>query len=150
GGRTSAVALAAEAYVHKWMRTYEKCIDLFLAPSQFVKQKLVEQGWDEKKIAVLSHFQELPASVPAISTSSPILYFGRLSPEKGVVDLLRAMQRLPCVHLQIAGDGPQRNELEQLTSDLGLTNVQFVGHLAKEELNRAIASSCFTVFPSRA
>jgi glycosyltransferase involved in cell wall biosynthesis len=142
--------LAAEAYAHKWLRTYEMCIDCFIAPSQFVKQKLIENGWDATRIHVLPHFQTVPESFVAAAAHSPILYFGRLSPEKGVADLLRAMQKLPEIQLRIAGDGPQRAELERLKNELALHNVTFTGHLSGEVLNREIASSRFTVLPSRA
>ena len=35
----SGAVLAAEAFAHRWLRTYEKCVDRFLAPSRFVKDK---------------------------------------------------------------------------------------------------------------
>ncbi len=147
----SGAVLAAEAYFHKWMRTYEKCVDLFLAPSRFVKEKLVENGWDARKIEVLPHFQTVPEKCFAEpAEDAPILYFGRLSPEKGLTDLLRAMKRLPRIRLQIAGDGPQRAELERLTEQLSLNNVEFVGHVTGEALDKLVASSRFTVLPSRA
>ena len=31
--------LVAEAYVHKWLGTYRRCVDCFLAPSQFVRSR---------------------------------------------------------------------------------------------------------------
>ena len=125
----STALLAAEAYLHKWIGSYRKCVDCFLAPSQFVKQKLIENGWPSGKIEVLPHFQRLAPSL-SIKPNAPILYFGRLSPEKGVADLLHAMQRLPGIHLRIAGDGEQRAELEALTRKLDLKNVEFLGHLS--------------------
>jgi glycosyltransferase involved in cell wall biosynthesis len=73
-----------------------------------------------------------------------------LSPEKGIDDLIRAMQRVSDIHLVVAGDGPQKNELERLTASLGLTNVEFVGHLGAEERDRRITQSRFTVLPSHA
>jgi glycosyltransferase involved in cell wall biosynthesis len=151
GGTASASVLAAEAYIHRWLGTYQKCVDCFLAPSQFVKDKLVEHGWPAGRIEVLSHFQRVPKTLP--STPGPgaaALYFGRLSPEKGVDDLLYAMRLLPNVRLEIAGDGPQRSELERLAATLGLANVEFLGHLAGAELDARVAHSSFTVFPSRA
>ncbi len=63
---------------------------------------------------------------------------------------LRAMKHLPHVQLQIAGDGPQRSELESLARELGLTNVKFAGHVGGKVLDYMIASSRFTVLPSRA
>jgi len=146
----SGLLLAAEAYFHKWMHTYQKCVDLFLAPSRFVKERLVLNGWDEDRIEVLPHFQRTHETTRKPSAEAPILYFGRLSPEKGVTDLLRAMKRLPSVRLKIAGDGPQRTELENLAGELSLANVEFVGHLGGSSLYDQIAASQFTVLPSRA
>jgi glycosyltransferase involved in cell wall biosynthesis len=143
--------LAAEAYFHTWLQTYKKCVDRFLAPSRFVKDKLVENGWEAAKIDVLPHFQRLAAALPEhAAADAPVLYFGRLSPEKGLTDLLQAMQRLPNVQLRIAGEGPQRSELEKMVDSLGLANVEFTGQLAGGELNDAIAGARFTVLPSRA
>ncbi len=142
--------LAAEAYVHKWLGTYSRCVDCFLAPSQFVRAKFVEHGWDAAKFEVLPHFQQIKEVMRRPEKNAPLLYFGRLSAEKGVEDLLQAMQRLPHLRLVIAGDGPERNRLEQVARQLGLANVEFAGHIQGEELNRAIGGSRFTVLPSHA
>jgi glycosyltransferase involved in cell wall biosynthesis len=149
GPRGASWVLAAEAYLHSWLQTYQKCVDLFLAPSEFVRDKLVEHGWDAGKIAVLPHFQKLSPVAPT-KDSGPILYFGRLSPEKGVQDLIRAMQALPQAELQIAGDGPQRDELKYLAANLNLQNVKFLGQLDGADLQTVIAGSRFTVLPSHA
>jgi len=149
-GRGERLTLVAEAYVHKWLGTYQKCVDCFLAPSLFVRDKFVEHGWDPAKFEVLSHFQEIEDIAMSSAENAPLLYFGRLSPEKGIDDLLRAMQRLPNLRLIVAGDGPERDRLEQLAASLGLVNVEFAGHLAGADLKRAIANSRFTVLPSHA
>jgi glycosyltransferase involved in cell wall biosynthesis len=153
GGAVASTVLAAEAYFHRWISTYEKCVDLILAPSQFAKQKLIENGngWTGERIEVLPHFQNCPSEVtPYPGEKAPILYFGRLSSEKGIDDLLAAMRRLPGIQLVIAGDGPQRPALEALCNSLGLNNVSFTGHISGTGLEQLIADSRFTVFPSRA
>ncbi len=151
GGRARGAVLAAEAYVHHWLRTYEKCVDRFLAPSAFVRAKLMEAGWSAEQIDVLPHFQGMSDDVPLPPPgNASILYFGRLSAEKGVDDLLRAKSALPNVRLVIAGDGPERAALEDLTRRLGLGNVEFVGHLHNDDLQRQIRESRFTVLPSHA
>ena len=149
-GWGARMTLVAEAYFHKWIGTYRKCVDLFLAPSQFVRDKFVEHGWDRDKFEVLPHFQALrPVHLP--STENPsVLYFGRLSREKGVDDLLRAMQRLPHLRMVVAGEGQDREALLQLKAALNLHNVEFVGELRGRQLEDAIADSSFTVFPSHA
>ncbi|HLW84738.1 MAG TPA: glycosyltransferase family 4 protein [Candidatus Sulfotelmatobacter sp.] len=154
GART---ALMAEAYAQRWLGTYEKCVDLFLAPSQFVRDKFAEHKWDTRKFRVLPHFQ-VASSVEPPAANGPMLYFGRLSAEKGVGDLLRAMQRLPSQRLIVAGDGPQRSELQALAAQLGLMGltgagadrVEFVGHVRGAELDGLIVRSRFTVLPSHA
>ena len=79
-----------EAYFHRWLGTYQNCVDQFLAPSRFAENKLVQNGFDGQKITVLPHFQRLPLKSPlSFAPDGPVLYFGRLSPEKGVADLCR-------------------------------------------------------------
>jgi len=149
-GLPARLTLTAEAYIHRWLRTYRKCVDLFLAPSQFVRDKFVEHGWDAEKFEVLPHFQQIHDSsdVPP-SRRAPILYFGRLSAEKGVDDLIRAVQQIPKLRLIVAGDGPKRAELQALAASLGLA-VEFTGQLGPEQRDALIAQSRFTVLPSHA
>jgi glycosyltransferase involved in cell wall biosynthesis len=148
-GLGARLTLIAEAYVHRWLGTYRECVDLFLAPTRFVRDKFVEHGWDGSKFEVLPHFQRIH-EVKEPPKDGPLLYFGRLSAEKGIDDLIRAMQRLPKLLLVIAGDGPQRDELQQLVSSLELRNVKFIGHVGTERRDQLIAQSQFTVLPSHA
>ncbi|HTZ95884.1 MAG TPA: glycosyltransferase family 4 protein [Terriglobales bacterium] len=148
--RCASAVLVAEAYFHYWLKTYRKCVDHFLTPSQFAKDLLIRNKFDPPSISVLPHFQKLSPAPPPPALDAPILYFGRLSPEKGVTDLIHAMRSLPQLRLSIAGDGPERAQLERLVKILDLNNVDFLGHLGGEELNQAIAASRFTVLPSHA
>lgn len=150
GPRASALVLAAEAYLHKWLRTYERCVDLFLAPSEFVRSKLIAGGLPAQRIAVLPHFQALPRDEQLTADEGFVLYFGRLSQEKGVYELLRAMARLPHIPLVIAGDGPERPRLESVARELNLNQVLFAGMVHGEKLQKLIAGCRFSVFPSHA
>jgi glycosyltransferase involved in cell wall biosynthesis len=149
-GRGASMSLVAEAYVHKWLGTYRKCVDCFLAPSQFVRDKFIEHGWDPAKFEVLPHFQTIKPVTERRPQNAPLLYFGRLSAEKGVADLLHAMQRLPNLRLIVAGDGPERDRLKQLAAELRLHNVEFTGQLQGAALDRTIEKSSFTILPSHA
>lgn len=148
GGLGARVVLMTEAYLHRWMGTFRKCISLFVAPSQFVRDKFVEHGWDGAKFEVLPHFQE-PHEIEGAGDGS-LLYFGRLSSEKGVDDLLHAMKSIPHKRLVIAGDGPQQAGLQKLAATLELGNVEFVGHVDRARRDKLIARSQFTVLPSHA
>jgi glycosyltransferase involved in cell wall biosynthesis len=150
GPRSSAVVLAAEAYLHKWLRTYERCVDVFLAPSEFVRGKLIGAGFPAHRIEVLPHYQALPGDDQLATDEGYLLYFGRLSPEKGAYELLRAMVRLPHIPLVIAGDGPERPRLEALARELNLKHVLFSGMVHGEKLQKLIAGCSFSIFPSHA
>lgn len=67
-----------------------------------------------------------------------ILFVGRLTIEKQIDVILRAMTRLDSeLHatLDIVGGGDQRKSLEQLTAELGLADrVRFHGHASEEDL----------------
>ncbi|WP_329570987.1 glycosyltransferase family 4 protein [Kitasatospora sp. NBC_01266] len=78
-----------------------------------------------------------------------LLYVGRLSPQKNVGRLLEALclVRQP-VRLRIVGDGELRAELEQLTAELGLTQVEFAGAKLGAELLNAYAQADAFVLPS--
>ena len=130
--------------------TYQKCVDLFLAPSEFVRSELIGHGLPAARIEVLPHFQDLPGENQLSNDEGYLLYFGRLSPEKGVDDLLHALVRLPHIPVIIAGDGPERARLEALARELNLSRVLFPGHVVGEKLKKLIAGCSFSLFPSHA
>jgi glycosyltransferase involved in cell wall biosynthesis len=149
GGVGARMTLMAEAYVHRWLGTFRKCVDLFLAPSRFVRDKFAEHGWDSARFEVLQHFQSAQEFTrPA--KDAPVLYIGRLSAEKGVADLLHAMQKIPHMRLIVAGDGPERAALQSLAASLQLTNVEFAGQVNSTQRDALIAQSQFTILPSHA
>lgn len=84
-----------------------------------------------------------------------LIYVGRLSPEKGVSVLLRALASLahegfePLPRLVLAGDGPQRVELEALACELGIAELTcFAGQLERAALSRRLAEADLCVQPS--
>lgn len=81
-----------------------------------------------------------------------ILYIGRLEGRKGVKHLLNAYQYLikqhPNVSLIIAGDGPEREKLEMLASDLKLDDVQFTGYISSAEKIKYLKKADLLCAPS--
>lgn len=72
-----------------------------------------------------------------------ILFVGRLEKMKGVDTLLRAFAQLDGdVHLRIVGDGSQRNALQALARDLGISDrVTFVGRVAPDHIYKEYAEA---------
>jgi phosphatidylinositol alpha-mannosyltransferase len=81
-----------------------------------------------------------------------ILYIGRLEGRKGVKHLLNAYQYLikqyPKVSLIVAGDGPEREKLEMLASDLKLDAVQFTGYISSAEKIKLLKKADLLCAPS--
>ena len=86
------------------------------------------------------------------SEATLILAAGRLARIKGFDVLLHAVaymrQSTPGARLVICGDGPERQSLERLAGELGITDaVVFAGHL--EDVRPALKSADIFVMPSR-
>jgi glycosyltransferase involved in cell wall biosynthesis len=85
------------------------------------------------------------------SPGGPLVTVARLSPEKGLDTLLHAMAEAvraePGIHLEIAGDGPLRSELEQLAKNLGLDrHVRFLGEV--RDIAALLSRASLFVLPS--
>lgn len=83
-----------------------------------------------------------------------LLCLGRLAREKGFDRVLRAFpamhERFPDLQLIVAGDGPERQELETLAADLGVrSHVRFTGWVQREETRRLLNSATVVAIPSR-
>ncbi|WP_052462359.1 glycosyltransferase family 4 protein [Nigerium massiliense] len=84
-----------------------------------------------------------PRSAPADSREG-WLYVGRLTPEKGVLELIESFPAEH--HLTIAGEGPLAARVRDRAENSA--NVTFVGRLSPEEVAVEMASSSGVIIPS--
>lgn len=90
----------------------------------------------------------------SIDLSDKVVFFiGRLVPEKGVCQLVKAfpriVERVPEARLYIGGKGPLNNNLEILVDELGIADkVIFTGFIRDEERNYLYHKANVAVFPS--
>lgn len=139
-----------------------KKIDRVIAPSHFMAKKLIEGGWASDKVAVLQNFvsdailnqARLGGSDRTEWKSPYLLFFGRISKEKGVDTLIDAFliaeQLLPGWRLVVAGDGPQLDSLRRkLSSAETSSNVELVGYLSGKTLHSLIERASIAIVPSR-
>ncbi len=147
GSLLASSLVALESYIHRFMKIYD-LIDLFHVPSRFLGEKLKEAGIAEERI--WHHFYTIDLKQYPFSERMEdyFIYYGRLSAEKGILSLLKAMQQCPEAKLRIIGGGPQEAELREFCRRHGLRNVELVGPLFGEELIRAVQNSRFVVVPS--
>ena len=137
-----------EMYIHRGLNLYERGIDLFIAPSRFLRQKLIEDGIGDTPIFYLPNFIDTKEYIPQYGGQNYCVYFGRLASNKGVMTLIRAMRGLGNLNLRIVGEGLQRQALQDLVRQEKLNNVEFLGYLSGGNLKDVIKNSLFVVVPS--
>jgi glycosyltransferase involved in cell wall biosynthesis len=139
---------------HRWRRTWHQEVDVFITPSRFAADKLIEIGLPPEKMRVKPNFivDPLGGGNPLPSPDLPIFTFiGRLSPEKGALELLQAWQQLrqPEWQLWIVGDGPEKAMLETFCREHNLGNVKFWGHCSRQTTLDLLQRSSLLVLPCR-
>lgn len=121
--------------------------NLFIAVSEFIKEKLIEQGFPADKI--IAHYYGVDTEKftpdPSIPRERVVLFVGRLAEKKGCEYLIQAMaqvqEQMNDVELVIIGDGPLRENLEALAAK-SLRRYKFLGlqpsDVVKSWMNRSL------------
>ena len=162
GSRAKSALAALEASFNRAHRSNDR-IDKVIAPSRFMRSKLIEGGWPEDKVIALQNFADdaileraSKAGHDSTDRKSPyLLFFGRLSAEKGVDTLLKAFDlvasRLPqAMRLVIVGDGPEASEFKELASSLkSAPRIEFVGYQTGEALQTYVERAALAPARSR-
>ena len=140
---------------HRRRGTWTRDVDAFITPSESARTRLLHAGMTSERFFVKPNFTEdrgIAASPP--SHARRIVFAGRLSSEKGLRILLKAWTSVKRVvkgaQLIVAGDGPERPELEAYARDLGLlpSDLVFAGRLSSEDLTNQIKTARALVLPS--
>ena len=99
-------------------------------------------------LRVLGNGVSIPAERASPAESETVLYLGRLAPKKGLDGLFEADATIDReVDLQIVGDGSERERLDKLADELGLT-VTFVGQVPPEDVDQYYREAGVFVLPS--
>lgn len=127
---------------------YKRMIDKYISPSNFLRDKFIENGFEKNNISVLRNPIDDSFFQNSYQDGKYILYIGRLSSEKGVKYLLEAAGNFSDVQFKIVGDGPERKKLEQYVIQNNLSNVEFTGIKTGKELDGLLDNSRIVVLPS--
>jgi glycosyltransferase involved in cell wall biosynthesis len=146
--RGSRAATATVALMTTVQRQRDAFPDLFVAVSEFSRQKFISRGIPANKIVVKPNFV-YPDPGARSRDGEYALFAGRLTEEKGVATLLTAWKQLRRdIPLKIVGDGALYEVMKARAAGLKLANVTFRGRLSREETIQAIKSSRFLIAPS--
>ena len=140
---------AVEAEYYRIKKVYDKKISYIITPSEFYKQKLIEDGIKGNKIGAIHNFIDVREYNLQIEDEGYGLYVGRLSKEKGILNLIEAFSSLQNKKLYIAGDGPEKEKIEKIIKDRHLEeNIKLLGYLNQNQVKEYIRKSRFVVVPS--
>ncbi|MDO8281333.1 MAG: glycosyltransferase family 4 protein [Thermodesulfovibrionia bacterium] len=154
-----SILTALEMYFHHKILDIYRNVDIFIAPSLFLKNKFEEMGFT-KEIVNLPYFidtEKLKKYDEKIDSQyaekgNYIIYAGRLSVEKGLLTLLDAVKLLydkkKDFEIRIAGEGPMNELLQKKVREDGIDNVRFLGFLKSEEVYHEMKGSLAAVLPS--
>lgn len=134
--------------------------------SQDLKDMLLAHGVDGRKVNVVyngvdgARFQSIPRAearkrLGLDPARQILLYVGRLSPEKGPDDLVRALAHARQYYaitpqLVFVGDGPLRASLQQLAGSLGVTDlIVWAGWKKPHETRDFFCAADFLCLPSQ-
>ncbi len=149
GSTLKSILGAVEGHYYRLNSIYTKKINHIITPSEFYKRKLVEDGIDENKITVLHNFIKLDDYEVETQDKGYALYFGRLSKEKGILNLIKAFSKVKNGVLYIAGEGPEKENIKKFIKENQLQErVVLLGFLNAEEMKETIRKCKFVVVPS--
>jgi glycosyltransferase involved in cell wall biosynthesis len=143
--RIQTIPLVFMHQFHRLLGTWTKYVDVYVAATEFSRQKLIQGGLPAERIAVKPNFF-LSMPEPSYCYGSYVIFLGRLSVEKGVRTLLNAWKHLQDIPIKIIGDGALKDEV--ISAAKSNPSIEFLGHLSNEQCLELLKHSMFMVMPS--
>jgi len=128
--------------------------DRFIAISEYIEGVMLSNGFPADKIAVLPNFTRFDGPLPDVTEEDAILYVGRLTPEKGLIELIDAVGRSESRPKLIVvgkdgvlGQSTFQDEVTRKAEESGV-DVEFNGWLVGDDLRRAYGRAKAVAFSS--
>lgn len=144
-----AASLPVAVMQYRQRRRWAENIDLFIALTEFARDKYIEAGLPAAQIVVKPNFV-FQQTTPVRAAEDGAIFIGRLKYEKGIDILLDAWRQLPDVPLHIYGDGPEGAKIVAAQqAGAHLPSMRLHGHKSQIECQQALAQLQFLVMTSR-
>ena len=145
--RTATTAATVMLTTHRIMRTWTEMVDVYIALTEFARQKFVQGGIPAEKIVVKPNFVHSDLGCGE-GRGGYALFVGRLSTEKGVDTLLAAWKLLAGqLPLKIVGDGPLSSQVTEAVKKLDC--VEWLGRRPVQEVYALMGNAMLLIFPSK-
>ena len=133
----------------KFSKKYENSAlqwaDVITVVSKDAQEHYKKLGFNTHHILNAINIDSLPTSEKKMFEKQ-IIYVGRLSKEKGILELLSIMKELPAdVNLLIVGNGPEENKVKLASEQ---ENIHYFGYLPPEQTIPLIRGSDILIQPS--
>jgi len=138
---------ALEVYVSK-RNGAESKVDHFVAPSNFLRNKLIQYGVNPKRISTIYNFIQVADYEPSSQAGEYFVFLGRLEKIKGIFTFLEAAARLPAISFLIVGTGECEKEVVDFVEQEKLQNVKLLGYKNKQQINDILKRAKGLVIPS--
>jgi glycosyltransferase involved in cell wall biosynthesis len=147
GSRAASGVIATMLTVHRALRTWTEMVDVYVALTEFARNKFIEGGLPAGKIVVKPNFVA-PDPGRGQGGGGYALFVGRLAPEKGTGTMLAAWDRLRTrVPLKIVGDGPLKDQVVRVAAKR--SDVEWLGHRPVADVHALMRKADMLVFPSQ-
>ncbi|NDW17368.1 glycosyltransferase [Dysgonomonas sp. 216] len=141
----NSLFLTLDSYFRKYCYRPIDYIDRFIFVSHFSRNKHIQGEPLFKDRSTKLYNFTLIEEDKNIEKEDYILYFGRISEEKGIATLIKAMKNLPIVNLKVLGEGPLLNSFKQQELP---SNIEFLGFKTGNELRDYVQKAKYVVLPS--
>lgn len=144
--RAGSAVVAGMNGIHHLAGTWRTKIHVYVALTEFAREKYITGGLPAEKIVVKPNFV-YPSPPPGAGKGGYALFVGRLSSEKGIATLLQAWQSAaPALSLKIVGDGP----LSSIVQHASRQNqaIEYLGRRSSDDVMQLMAQAEFLVFPT--
>lgn len=140
--------LGALELTAQWLfQFYRERVDAFISPSQFLADKL--KSWNVKQpISVIHNFVDTKSLMPDFTDEGYVVCVSRLSYEKGLSTLIKAVRKAPEIKLKLIGDGPDRKSILEYLRLKQVRNVEYLGAKYGDELFDIVKKSRLAIVPS--
>ena len=125
-------------------RYYLDNVSMFACLTEFQKQKLVEDGFKKERMVVVPNMVDGNTFKHSDNIGDYVGFVGRVSPEKGINNLISAAKSLNSISFKAAGDYSLMHGQVAQSSE----NIEFKGALNKEEIARFFEAARIIVLPS--
>lgn len=144
--RSATSVTAVMSSLHRILGTYRRKVDIYIALTDFARQKFIQGGIPPGKIVVKPNFI-VPDPGIGDGQGGFAIFAARLTPEKGIDTLLSAWEKIGHkIPLKIIGDGPLASKVSEASRRI--FGVEWLSQKSRQFVLNLMKGAVVLIFPS--